>query len=113
MCAQPAVKPSGNPGRPMLKPTAAADETFGGVTYHLDGELVPMLTIEITPDQPLNFEHHIMLWKNTTVSIGLKSMKGMVKRMFAGLQLFVTEAKGEGMIAFSRDGAGHIVPLHL
>ena len=113
MCAQPALKTSGNPGRPQLKPTSAADETFAGVTYHLDGELVPVLTVEIRPDQPVYFEHHIMLWKNTTVNIGLKSMKGAVKRMFAGLPLFVTEASGEGMIAFSRDGAGHIVPVHL
>jgi uncharacterized protein (AIM24 family) len=110
--SQPAVKPA-NPGRPMLLPTSASDETFAGITYHLDGELVPVLTIEIKPDQPVYFEHHIMLWKNRGVTIGLKAMKGAFKRMMAGLQIFVTEAKGDGMIAFSRDGVGHIVPLHL
>ncbi|MBI3441987.1 MAG: AIM24 family protein [Proteobacteria bacterium] len=99
--------------RPVLLPTSAAGETFAGVTYHLDGELVPVLTIEIKPDQPVYFEHHILLWKNTTVSIGIKAMKGALKRMMAGLQIFVTEARGNGQIAFSRDGAGHIVPLHL
>jgi uncharacterized protein (AIM24 family) len=111
--ADAALKKTANPGRPMLKATSADAETFAGVTYHLDGELVPVLTVEITPDQPVYFEHHIMLWKNTDVTIGLKSMSGAVKRMFAGLPLFVTEAKGQGMIAFSRDGAGHIVPIHL
>jgi uncharacterized protein (AIM24 family) len=99
--------------RPVLMPTSAQNETFAGVTYHLDGELVPVLTVEIKPSEPVYFEHHIMLWKNPSVHIGLKVMKGMLKRMMAGLQIFVTEAQGEGMIAFSRDGAGHIVPLHL
>jgi uncharacterized protein (AIM24 family) len=33
--------------------------------------------------------------------------------MMAGIQIFETEAKGQGQIAFSRDGPGHIVPLHI
>jgi uncharacterized protein (AIM24 family) len=33
--------------RPRLLPTSATDETFAGVTYHLDRELVPVLTIEL------------------------------------------------------------------
>jgi uncharacterized protein (AIM24 family) len=113
MSSTAALKTAGGTGRPMLMPTSKQNETFADITYHLDGELVPVLTIEIKPDQPVYFEHHIMLWKNTTVNIGLKAMKGVLKRMMAGLQIFVTEAKGQGMIAFSRDGAGHIVPLHL
>ncbi len=40
-------------------------------------------------------------------------MAGALKRMVAGMQVFVTEATGPGQIAFSRDGAGHIVPMHL
>src|SRR4029077_15368255 len=36
-----------------------------------------------------------------------------VKRMFAGLPIFLTETRGSGHIAFSRDGAGQIVPIHL
>lgn len=99
--------------RPVLKATSLSDETFAGVTYHLDGELVPVLTVEITPDQPVYFEHYILLWKNTTVNIGVKAMKGALKRMMAGMQIFVTEAHGQGQIAFSRDGAGHIVAIHL
>jgi uncharacterized protein (AIM24 family) len=113
MSSTEGLKTAGAFGRPILMPTSAQNETFADITYHLDGELVPVLTVEITPDQPVYFEHHIMLWKNPSVSIGLKAMKGAFKRMMAGLQIFVTEAKGQGMIAFSRDGAGHIVPLHL
>src|SRR6202000_3125061 len=62
---------------------------------------------------PIYFEHHILLWKHPAVRIGLKAMAGMLKRMIAGMQVFVTEASGPGIIAFSRDGAGHIVPIHL
>jgi uncharacterized protein (AIM24 family) len=97
----------------VLLPTSAKDETFAGITYHLDGELVPALTIELTPPHSVYFEHHILLWKNPSVNIGIKSLKGSFKRMMAGIQIFVTEASGSGQIAFSRDGAGHIVPLHI
>jgi len=100
------------PSLPRLMPTSASAETYGGVTYHIDGELVPVLSIDVT-QTPVYFEHHILLWKHPTVRIGLKAMKGMLKRMFAGMQLFITEASGTGIIAFSRDGAGHIVPIHL
>ncbi len=113
MSTQAASQKISQTGRPALMPTTAENETFAGVTYHLDGELVPVLTVEIKPSEPVYFEHHIMLWKSTSVHIGMKAMKGTFKRMMAGLQIFVTEAKGDGMIAFSRDGAGHIVPLHL
>ncbi|HVN01789.1 MAG TPA: AIM24 family protein [Caulobacteraceae bacterium] len=97
---------------PTLMPTKANAETFGGVTYHIDGELVPVLSVDVT-HMPVYFEHHILLWKNPTVRIALKSLKGALKRMMAGMQIFVTEASGQGVIAFSRDGAGHIVPIHL
>lgn len=97
---------------PTLMPTKVTAETFGGVTYHIDGELVPVLSVDVT-QMPVYFEHHILLWKNVTIRIGVKSLKGMLKRMIAGMQIFVTEASGAGVIAFSRDGAGHIVPIHL
>jgi uncharacterized protein (AIM24 family) len=97
---------------PKLMPTRAQDEAFGGVTYHVDGELVPVLTVDVSRT-PVYFEHHILLWKHSAVQIGLKPMSGVLKRMVAGMQVFVTEARGPGMIAFSRDGPGHIVPIHL
>jgi uncharacterized protein (AIM24 family) len=98
---------------PRLLPMTAESEIFAGVTYHLDGELVPVLTVTVAPDQPVFFEHHIMLWKHPSVDIRIRAMKGALKRMIAGMQIFVTEAIGQGQIAFSRDGAGHIFGLHL
>jgi len=32
---------------PQLHPTTIRNETFGGVTYHLEGEVVPVLHIEL------------------------------------------------------------------
>ncbi len=40
------------------------------------------------------------------MAIGIKTMSGTLKRMFAGMQIFTTEAHGPGQIAFSRDAAG-------
>jgi uncharacterized protein (AIM24 family) len=99
--------------RPKILPTQATDEMFANVRYHLDGELVPMLTVEMPPGGAVYFEHHVLLWKHPSVDIGLRPMQGTFKRMMAGMQIFVTEAQGPGQIAFSRDGAGHIVPMHL
>ena len=99
--------------RPTLLPTSAQNEQFAGVTYHLDGELVPVLTVELAPQSSIYFEHHILLWKHPSITIDLKSMKGAFKRMMAGMQIFVTQATGPGQIAFSRDGAGHIFAIHM
>jgi uncharacterized protein (AIM24 family) len=99
--------------RPKILPTQATDEMFANVRYHLDGELVPMLTVELPPGDSVYFEHHVLLWKHPEVDIGIRPMQGALKRMIAGMQIFVTEARGPGQIAFSRDGAGHIVPMHV
>jgi len=99
--------------RPRILPTSATDESFAGFTYHLDGELVPMLTVDLPQRGSVYFEHHVLLWKHPNVNIGIRAMPGALKRMIAGMQVFVTEATGHGQIAFSRDGAGHIVPIHM
>jgi len=97
---------------PILVPTQAQAETFGGVTYHIDGELVPVLTVDVNL-MSVYFEHHVLLWKNPTVGIDIRPMAGALKRMVAGMQVFVTEASGRGQIAFSRDGTGHILAIHM
>lgn len=97
---------------PVLKPTTAQGETFAGVTYHLDGELVPVLTVEVS-SVPVYFEHHVLLWKDTQTEIGIKQLAGAFKRVLSGMPIFMTEARGPGRIAFSRDGAGHVFGMHL
>jgi uncharacterized protein (AIM24 family) len=95
-----------------LLPTQTRDESFGGVTYHLQGELVPVLHIEMG-SVPVYFEHHILLWKDSKVTIGVKSLAGTFKRILSGMPIFMTEAHGPGHIAFSRDGVGHVWGMHL
>jgi uncharacterized protein (AIM24 family) len=97
---------------PKLISTTAQNETFGGVTYHIEGELVPALQIELSATG-VYFEHHILLWKDPAVEIALHPMKGAFKRMLAGMPFMLTGASGPGRIAFSRDGAGHVFGLHL
>jgi uncharacterized protein (AIM24 family) len=97
---------------PTLLRTNVQDETFGGVTYHVQGELVPALHVELS-NTGIYFEHHVLLWKDPAVQIGLHPMKGGFKRMLAGMPFLLTGATGPGRIAFSRDGAGHVFGLHL
>ena len=97
---------------PVLLPTGLRDERFAGVTYHIEGELVPALQIELQA-QPVYFEHYVLLWKDPSVQIGVQAMKGAFKRVMAGMPVFLTMASGPGRVAFSRDGAGHVFPIHL
>jgi uncharacterized protein (AIM24 family) len=97
---------------PVQLTTNVQNETFGGVTYHIEGELVPALHIELS-NTGVYFEHHILLWKDPAVQIALRPMKGAFKRMLAGMPFLLTGANGPGRIAFSRDGAGHVFALHL
>ena len=97
---------------PTLLPTNKQDETFGGVTYHIQGELVPALQVELS-NTGVYFEHHILLWKDPAVQIAMHPVKGGLKRMLAGMPFLLTGASGPGRIAFSRDGAGHVLGLHL
>jgi len=92
--------------------TRIHDESFAGVTYHVRGELVPELQIEVG-DARVMFEHHVLLWKETGVNVELKKLPGGIKRKIAGLDFFITRTNGSGRIAFSRDSPGQCVPLHL
>src|SRR6267378_2357119 len=97
---------------PTQLTTTAQNENFGGVTYHIEGELVPVLHVELS-SVPIYFEHHILLWKDPAVQVELKPIRGALKRMLAGMPVFMTGARGPGRIAFSRDGVGHVFALHL
>jgi uncharacterized protein (AIM24 family) len=97
---------------PVLHPTSVRDEPFAGLTYHIEGDLVPVLHIELGR-LAVYFEHHVLLWKHPRVEVQIKPMAGIFKRVMSGMPVFMTQAVGPGHIAYSRDGAGQIVPMHL
>jgi len=98
---------------PKLLPTMIDEGQGPGVQFRTDGELVPALTMELDGSMTVYFEHHIVLWKTPSLEIGLHPMKGAFKRAIAGMSIFMTECKGAGQIAFSRDGVGHVFHLPL
>ncbi|MBC7880698.1 MAG: AIM24 family protein [Anaerolineae bacterium] len=87
--------------------------SVGDMTLRIEGELVPVVDVHLGEKQSIYFEHHILLWKHPEVRLGMKGLKGAAKRVFAGLQVFVSEAHGPGNVAFSREAPGQIVALEL
>lgn len=98
---------------PELLPTRIDDGQAPGVRYRIQGELVPVLHTWLDGSVPIFFEHHVVLYKDPGLDIGVRAMKGAFKRVVAGMNIFMTEARGPGEIAFSRDGTGHVFPIHL
>jgi uncharacterized protein (AIM24 family) len=85
----------------------------GDMTVKIEGELVPVVDIELGRQQTIYFEHHILLWKQPNVTLGFMGIQNAGKRLFAGLQIFISTAQGPGNIAFSREAPGQIVALRL
>ena len=85
----------------------------GSIKTTTSGELVPVTEVSLGQGDSIFFEHHIFLWKDPSVSITAKVMKGLGKRILAGLPVYVTEAHGPGKIAFSRDAPGQVLFLEL
>lgn len=80
----------------------------------IEGELVPVATVNMKiSSKPIFFEHHILLWREPAVEITSRILKGIGKRMLAGLPVVITQAQGNGRIAFSRDAAGQLVFIEL
>lgn len=98
---------------PQVLPTNIEAGEAPGVRYRIQGELVPVLHVWLDGTAPVYFEHHVVLWKDPDLNIGVRAIKGALKRMVAGMQIFMTEAQGPGEMAFSRDGVGHVFPIHL
>src|SRR4051812_34044943 len=81
-----------------------AGETSGdapGLSYTIEGELVPVLHLKLDGSLPVYFEHHILLWKDAACDIAVRKMKGAFKRVIAGMQIIMTQAEGPGEVAFS------------
>jgi uncharacterized protein (AIM24 family) len=86
----------------------------GQSSCQVEGAYVPAADMNLVGEDGVYFAHHVLLWKDPSVRVARMPLKGMFKRMFAGLPLIMTQAHGPGHIAFSRDAAGELiaVPLH-
>ena len=51
------------PAAPQILPTQIPQGTAPGVSYRLEGELVPVLHMALDGQVPVYFEHHVLLWK--------------------------------------------------
>jgi uncharacterized protein (AIM24 family) len=98
------VPESANPKAPI---------TLGDMTIKIEGELVPVVDVELGSRQTVYFEHHILLWKQPHVTLGFMGLQNAAKRFFSGLQIFISTAQGPGNIAFSREAPGQIVAMRL
>ena len=98
------VPESDNPKAPI---------TVGDMTLKIEGELVPVVDVELGSQQSIYFEHHILLWKQPSVTLGFLGFQNAAKRFFSGLQIFISTAKGPGNIAFSREAPGQVVAMRL
>jgi uncharacterized protein (AIM24 family) len=88
--------------------------SFGSSTCQIEGEIVPVAEINLTGKDEIFFEHHMMLWKDEVINIGVMPLHGGIKRVLAGMPFILSTASGSGRIAFSRDAPGELVvmPLH-
>ena len=98
---------------PALLPTKIDEGRGPGLVYRVDGELVPVLFIKVDGSTPIYFEHHVILWKDPAMQIGIHKMAGAFKRIISGMPIFMTETQSPGEVAFSRDDTGHVLSLHL
>jgi uncharacterized protein (AIM24 family) len=87
---------------------------FGSSTCQVEGEIVPVAEITLGGRDAIFFEHHVLLWKDDAVAMGILPLQGGIKRALAGMPFVVSIASGQGRVAFSRDAAGELVvmPLH-
>jgi uncharacterized protein (AIM24 family) len=87
---------------------------FGNSVCQVEGEIVPVADITLGPADSVYFEHHVLLWKESSVKLAAVPLSGAMIRSFGGMPFCITEAHGPGHIAFSRDATGELVvlPLH-
>jgi uncharacterized protein (AIM24 family) len=87
---------------------------FDNSTCQVEGEIVPVVELNLAPGEGVYFEHHALLWKDDGVPVSAMTVQGGAKRSLAGMPHIITVAGGPGRVAFSRDATGEIVvlPLH-
>jgi uncharacterized protein (AIM24 family) len=96
-----------------LLPTNITQGQAPGMAFRIEGQLLPVLHLAMNGQMPVYFEHHVVLWKQPQVNVGVMPLKGAFRRLVAGMPIFMTQASGYGEIAFSRDSPGQVFPLEM
>jgi uncharacterized protein (AIM24 family)/ribosomal protein L40E len=106
------VSDSGWREAPRLKDMTEVQ--FGQSRCQVEGEIVPVAEISLGGKDQIFFEHHVLLWKEDPVALGVLPLQGGINRVLAGMPYVISTAAGKGRIAFSRDAAGELVvmPMH-
>jgi uncharacterized protein (AIM24 family) len=86
---------------------------FGNSFCQVEGLYVPVADMNLAPEDGIYFTHHVLLWKDPQVSVTTMPLAGGWNRIFAGMPLVMTQARGPGHIAFSRDLPGELIALPL
>jgi uncharacterized protein (AIM24 family) len=84
---------------------------FGRSSCQIEGAYVPVVDVNLAEGDGVYFAHHVLLWKDTQTAVSMMPLKGAWKRAMAGMPVFMTQAKGPGHIAFSRDAPGELLAL--
>ncbi len=87
--------------------------SFGTSTCQISGGLVPVADFDLSAEDQVYFSHHVLLWKDTSITVEAQSLKGVFKRLLAGMPLVMTQTKGAGRIGFSKDSPGQLLALPL
>jgi hypothetical protein len=78
MCGAPV--PSATTVGAYPEPVPEADNpkapiVLGDMTIRVEGELVPIVDVELGSRQTIFFEHHIVLWKQPHVRLGFMGLQ--------------------------------------
>lgn len=101
---------------PIALPTRIPDGAGPGLSFRVEGELVPALHLSLSGETTVLHEHHVLLWKQPQIDIQIAKLGGLgksLKRVLAGMPVFFTQASGRGEFAVSRDTPGQLVAMHL
>jgi uncharacterized protein (AIM24 family) len=86
---------------------------FGSSRCQIEGTYVPVADFDLSSEDHLYFNHHVLLWKEPRTQTPRLPLKGWWRRLLAGLPLVMLQARGPGRIAFSNDAPGEIIAIPL
>jgi uncharacterized protein (AIM24 family) len=86
---------------------------FGQSRCQIEGTFIPVADMHLAAGDSVYFAHHVLLWKDTSVTLWRVPFRGAWTRLFAGLPLVMAQAQGPGHVAFSRDAPGEMIAVPL